>query len=400
MEKLAINGGTPVRTETIYYGRQWVNEDDVEAVKETLLSGYITTGPKVAELEKRLCEYTGAKYATAVANGTAALHIACLAAGIGDGDEVITTALTFMASANCALYCGAKPVFADISMDDYNIDSKSIEDKITDKTKAIVAVDYAGVSIDHKAIRRICDEHNLIFIEDAAHAIGTVDHRCDGKVGNLADFTCFSFHPVKTVTAGEGGAVMTNSLEWHKKLQILRSHGIVRDEADMVEDTHEGEWVYEQQCLGFNYRMTDFQAALLISQLNRIDDFISRRREIINRYNEAFSNLPEIILQNEPEGTEAGRHLYVIRLDLEKLNCSRVEFYNAMAAEGIQCQVHYVPVYWSPYYQGLGYKKGICPNVEKVYSGIMSIPLYPKLTDDEVGDVIEAVKKVIDFYKK
>lgn len=397
MEQLAIKGGTPVRADKIFYGCQWINDDDVKAVSETLKSGYITTGPKVAELEKVLCDYTGAKYATVVSNGTAALHIACMAAGIGEGDEVITTGLTFMASANCALYCKAVPVFADININDYNIDPARIREKITDKTKAIVAVDFAGVSINHEEIRKICDEHNLIFIEDAAHAIGTEDK--GAMVGSIADFTCFSFHPVKTVTAGEGGAVMTNDLKWHKKLQILRSHGIVRDEEDMVEAPHEGIWVYEQQCLGYNYRMTDFQAALLISQLGRIDSFIERRREIVKRYNEAFADMPELILQKEPEGSLSGRHLYVLRFDKDKLSCTRREFFDAMSAENIQCQVHYVPVYWSPYYKSLGYNKGICPNVEKVYETSLSIPLYPKLTDKDVEDVIKAVKKIVNYYR-
>lgn len=397
MEQLAINGGKPVRDSKIYYGQQWITEEDVQAVAETLRSNYLTTGPKVTELEKKLCEYTGASYATAVCNGTAALHIACMAAGIGEGDEVITTALTFMASANCALYCGAKPVFADISETDYNISVESIRSKITGRTKAIVAVDFAGVAIDHEAIRKICDENNLVFIEDAAHAIGT--SRGEKRVGNIADMTCFSFHPVKTVTSGEGGAVMTNNLDYHKKLQILRSHGIVREEEDMIDLPREGAWVYEQQCLGYNYRITDFQAALLISQLSRIDMFISRRQEIVNRYNEAFKDMPELLLQSEPDNTKSGRHLYTIRVNRELLNCTRAEFFNAMSAENIQCQVHYIPVYWSPYYRKLGYRKGICPNAEKVYSDIISIPLYPKLTDEEVEDVITAVKKIVDNYK-
>lgn len=398
MTELAINGGTPVRSSKIWYGRQWITEEDIEAVRESLLSNYITSGPNVDKLEERLCEYTGAAYTTVVSNGTAALHIACLAAGIGEGDEVITTALTFMASANCALYCGATPVFADISADDYNIDPKKIREKITPKTKAIVAVDFAGVSIKHEEIRQICDEYNLIFIEDAAHAIGTSTD--DKMVGSIADMTCFSFHPVKTVTAGEGGAVLTNRLDLHKKLQILRSHGIVREEEDMIEAPHEGVWVYEQQMLGYNYRMTDFQAALLLSQLDRIDFFISRRREIVNRYNEAFSSMSELLLQSEPEGTASGRHLYVIRLNLDLLTCTRRQFFDAMSAENVQCQVHYVPVYWSPYYKSLGYKQGLCPNVEEIYKGILSIPLYPKLTDSDVEDVITAVKKIIDYYRK
>ena len=396
-EKLAIHGGEPVRSEKIYYGRQWINEDDVNAVSETLLSDYITTGPKVSALEDVLCEYTGAKYATAVSNGTAALHLAAIAAGIGEGDEVITTGLTFMASANCALYCGGKPVFADIDPETYNIDPAEIEKKITSRTKAVVAVDYAGCSIDHAAIREICDRHHLVFIEDAAHAIGTRDH--GQGVGSIADMTCFSFHPVKTVTSGEGGAITTNDPELHHKLQLLRSHGIEHDEALMWEAPHEGIWYYEQQMLGYNYRLTDFQAALLMSQMNRIDMFIERRHAITEKYNAAFADLPEIILQKELPGTQNVHHLYEIRLNDELLSCTRREFFDAMSAENVQCQIHYVPVYWMPYYKSLGYTEGLCPNCEKVYKGILSIPLYPRLTDAETDDVIKAVRKIVEWYR-
>lgn len=397
-EQLAIFGGTPVRSEKIYYGRQWINEDDVKAVSEVLTSDYLTTGPRAAQLEAELCAYTGASYATVCANGTAALHIAAMAAGIGEGDEVITTALTFMASANCALYCGAVPVFADIDRETYNIDPASIEARITNKTKAVVAVDYAGCSIDHAAIRDICDRHGLIFIEDAAHAIGTSDH---GKmVGSIADMTCFSFHPVKTVTAGEGGAVLTNNAEYHHKLQILRSHGIEHEEEFMTEAPHEGPWYYEQQMLGYNYRLTDFQSVLLSSQLKRIDMFAGRRKAIAARYDEAFGELPGIILQQELPDTDSVRHLYEIRLDFDVLACTRREFFDAMSAENVQCQIHYVPVYWMPYYKRLGHKEGECPVCEEIYRGILSIPFYPKMTDRDVEDTIHAVRKIVEYYRK
>ena len=396
METLAVHGGTPVREKKIYYGRQWITQEDADAVAEVLLGDYITTGPKVDELEKKLCAYTGAGYATAVSNGTAALHLAVLAAGIGPGDEVITTGLTFMASANCALYCGATPVFADIDPQTYNIDPEQIERCITPRTKAVVAVDFAGCAIDHLAIRDICDRHHLVFIEDAAHAIGTSNN---GKmVGSIADMTCFSFHPVKTVTSGEGGAILTDSPEYHHRLQLLRSHGIEHEESCMVEAPHEGIWYYEQQMLGYNYRMTDFQAALLISQLGRIDQFISRRKEITARYNEVFSDMEAIGLQQELSTADNVHHLYILRLVPEKLSCTRRMFFDAMSAENVQCQVHYVPVYWSPYYKSLGYKEGLCPSCEEVYKNIMSIPLYPKMTDQDVNDVIHAVKKITAFY--
>lgn len=394
----ALLGGEPVRKEKIYYGRQWVGEDDIEAVANTLRSDFITCGPKVEEMESKLCQLTGAKYAVSCTNGTSALHLACLAAGVKEGDEVITTPLTFMASANCARYCGATVVFADINPDTYNIDPKSIREKITDKTKAIVAVDFTGQVVEAKEIREICDEFNLIFIEDAAHSIGS---KYDGKpVGSLADLTCFSFHPVKTVTGGEGGAVTTNNEEYAHCMRLMRSHAMEHDPERMLEGPHEGIWYYEQQALGYNFRMTDFQAALICSQMNKLDKFATRRKEIVKKYNEAFKDLDGIIVQKEIPESDTCRHLYIIQLDFDKLSCTRREFFDAMSAENVQCQVHYVPVYWFPYYKSLGYKEGICPNAEKVYKGIMSIPLYPKLTDDDVDSVIEAVKKLVTYYHR
>ncbi len=397
MELLAIKGGKPIRNKKIFYGCQWINEDDVKAVSETLLGPLITCGPKVSEFEKELCDYTGAKYAVAVSNGTAALHCACIAAGVGPGDEVITTPLTFAASANCALYCGAKVVFADINPKTYNIDPDSIEKKITSKTKAVVAVDFTGQVVEVERIRSICDKHKLIFIEDAAHSIASKYK--DKYVGNLADITTFSFHPVKTITGGEGGAVLTNDEKLYKKIVLAHTHGITHEEDDMSV-VPEGPWYYEQISLGYNYRLTDFQAALLISQMNRLEFFKNRRQEIVKKYDEAFKNMPEITVQEEITESDTCRHLYIIQLNLEKLNCTRREFFDAMSGENVQCQVHYVPVYWFPYYQSLGYKKGLCPNAEYIYGRIMSIPLYPKLSDKDVDDVICAVKKVIEYYRK
>lgn len=398
MEELAINGGNPVRENKIYYGRQWIEEDDVEAVREVLLSDYLTCGPKVREMEKTLEKYTGAKHAVAVSNGTAALHCACIAAGIGPGDEVITTPITFAASVNCVLYCGAKPVFADINPDTYNIDPNSIIEHITDKTKAIVAVDFTGQAVEIERIREICDKYNLIFIEDAAHSIAT---KYNGKqVGALADITTFSFHPVKTITGGEGGACLTNREDLYEKLVLAHTHGITHDESMMEGAPHEGPWYYEQISLGYNYRITDFQAALITNQMKKINKFVSRRKEIVSRYNEAFEKMPEIIVQKEIEQSDTCRHLYIIRLDFDKLSCTRREFFDAMSAENVQCQIHYVPVYWFPYYQHLGYEKGICPQAERIYNGIMSIPLYPKMSDADVEDVINAVSKVVNYYKK
>lgn len=398
MELLAIHGGTPVRTNKIYYGRQCIEDDDVRAVAETLVGPYITCGPKVRELELKLAHFTGAKYAVVVSNGTAALHCACIAAGIGPGDEVITTPLTFAASANCALYCGAKPVFADVDPETYNIDPQSIRTRITERTKAIVAVDFTGQSVKNDEIRKICDEYGLVFIEDAAHAIGTT---YKGKeVGSLADMTCFSFHPVKTITCGEGGAITTNDPDLYNKLVLAHTHGITHEEQEMEETEIEGPWYYEQISLGYNYRLTDFQAALLISQLNKLERFKQRRKEIVETYNEAFKDLDGIILQKEIAESDTCRHLYIIRLDLDKLTCTRREFFDAMSAENVQCQIHYIPVYWFPHYKRLGYTKGLCPIAENIYNGIMSIPLYPLLSDSDVEDVIHAVKKIVTYYSK
>lgn len=398
MEKLAIIGGDPIRHDKLYYGRQWIDESDIEAVCDVLKSDYITCGPKVDEMERKLEEYTGAKYAVAVSSGTAALHCACIAAGIRPGDEVITTPITFAASANCALYCGARPVFADINPDTYNIDPVSIREHITDKTKAIIAVDFTGQAVEIEEIRKICDEYNLIFIEDAAHSIAT---KYNGKqVGNLADMTCFSFHPVKTITGGEGGAILTNNEDLYRKLFLTHTHGITHDEKMMEEAPHEGVWYYEQIALGYNFRITDFQAALIINQMKRLDMFKVRRQQIVRAYDKAFADIPEIIMQKEIPQSDTCRHLYIIRLNLDKLICTRREFFDAMSAENIQCQIHYVPIYWFPYYKHLGYEKGLCPIAEDVYKGIMSIPLYPKLTDQDVDDVIHAVKKIVENYKK
>lgn len=397
-EKLAIFGGTPIRENKIFYGHQLIEEDDIQAVCEVLRSDYLTCGPKIAELERKLEGVSGARYASAVSNGTAALHVACMAAGIGEGDEVIVTPLTFAASANCIRYCGGTPVFADVNPETYNIDPECIEKKITPKTKAVIAVDFTGQVVEIERIRAICDKYHLIFIEDAAHSIGTSYK--DKKVGSLADLTTFSFHPVKTVTAGEGGAVLTNRQDLYEKIQLAKSHGITHEKTRMKEQDPEGPWYYEQVSLGYNYRMTDFQAALLLSQLDKLERFSARRKEIVHRYNEALKDVPEIILQKEIAESDTTRHLYMIRLDLEKLSCTRREFFDAMSEENVQCQVHYIPVYWFPYYEQLGYERGLCPNAEAIYQSCMSIPLYPAMTDQDVEDVILAIKKIVNHYKK
>lgn len=397
MDKLAIFGGEPVRKDRIFYGRQCIEQDDVEAVVRVLTSPLITCGPKVEELEKNLCKITGAKYAVVVSNGTAALHLAAMAAGIGSDDEVIVSSITFAASSNCVLYCGGTPVFADIDPETYNISPDSIEEKITDRTKAVIAVDFTGQAVELDRIRDICRSHNLILIEDAAHAIGT---RYNGQaIGSISDMTTFSFHPVKTVTSGEGGAITTNDEGLFRKLCLYRSHGITRNKDEMLNPS-DALWFNEQVALGYNYRMTDFQAALLVSQLQKLERFSARRKEIVKMYDDAFADVPEIIVQKEIPESDTTRHLYIIRLNLDRLKCSRREFFDALYAENVCPQVHYLPVYLHGYYQQLGYKKGLCPNAEKLYEEMMSIPLYPALTDADVQDSISAVLKVVNHYKK
>ena len=387
-----------MRETPIYYGRQCIEQDDIEMVTRTLQSDLITgPGPKGEEAERKLCEITGARYAVLVANGTAALHLAAMAAGFGEGDEVIVSSITFAASSNCVLYCGARPVFADINPETYNIDPESVKRLITPKTRGIVAVDFTGQAVEHEALWQICRENGLVLIEDAAHAIGT---KYNGRpVGSLADMTCFSFHPVKTVTCGEGGAVTTNDEKLYRRLLRLRTHGITRDRSEMAHPTDAG-WYNEQVELGYNYRLTDFQAALLVSQMSKLNRFSQRRKEIVKRYDRAFSEMPGLFLQKEIPESDTTRHLYVIRLNPERLTCDRKQFFDALRAENICPQVHYLPVYWHSYYEKLGYEKGLCPNAEAYYEWSMSIPLYYSLTDAEVEDTIRAVRKVTEYYKK
>ena len=289
------------------------------------------------------------------------------------------------------------PVFADINPKTYNVNPESVEKKITDKTKAVVAVDFTGQAVEIDKIREICDRHNLIFIEDAAHSLGT---KYNGKpVGSLADMTEFSFHPVKTCTAGEGGAITTNDDELYKRLVLFRTHGITRNQ-ELMDKPSEGGWYYQQVALGYNYRMTDIQAALLSSQLDKLERFGKRRKELVKRYNEAFSAMPELVVQQEIAQSDTVRHLYIIQLNLDMLKCGRREVFEALQAEGLGVNVHYIPVYSFPYYQKLGYRMGECPNAERLYERIISIPLYYSLTDEEQDKVIKAVNKVIKYYRR
>lgn len=372
----------------IPYGKQTIEQDDIQAVVDVLQSDFLTTGPKIAEFEQTVADYVGAKYAVAISNGTSALHAACFAAGIGPGDEVITTPLTFAASANCVLYCGGTPVFADVDPKTYNIDPEDIRRKITDRTKAIIAVHLAGQPCDMDAIHSIAREHGLIVIEDGAHALGSVYK--GKKVGSMSDMTTFSFHPVKPITTGEGGMIVTDKEDFYKKMVLFRSHGITRDDSMMTRN--DGPWFYQQFDLGYNYRITDIQCALGCSQMKKLDRFLARRKEIVARYNEAFADCDNIITPYQLSDTESGWHLYIVQVK----NCDRRQVFEAMREKGIGENVHYIPVYMHPYYQEHGYENVHCANAEEIYSHIISLPLYPGLTSEQQDYVIDTLKSLCE----
>ena len=394
----------------IPYGRQSIDDADIEAVVKVLKSDYLTTGPAVAAFEKKVADYVGAKYAVAVSNGTAALHVACLAAGIGEGDEVITTPITFAASANCVLYCGGTPVFADIDPDTYNISPVELERKITSRTKAIIPVHYTGQPCDMDAILEIARKHDLLVIEDGAHALGASYKGM--KIGSIADMTCFSFHPVKPVTTGEGGMIVTDNEELYRKLVLYRSHGITRDN-DMMQQYEDqlwqstapalqeaaemlrgdvmdpGGWYYQQLELGYNYRITDIACALGASQMDKLDRFLERRRQIAKKYDEAFADIPQIKTPWQQEGCQSGWHLYMV----QTMERSRREVFDGLRQAGIGVNVHYIPVYRHPYYQRNGYAGVHCLNAEAFYERAVSLPIFPGLTGSQQDYVIEHVIK-------
>ncbi|MGM8366491.1 UDP-4-amino-4,6-dideoxy-N-acetyl-beta-L-altrosamine transaminase [Virgibacillus sp. W0181] len=379
----------------IPYGRQSIDDADIQVVVDVLKSDYLTTGPAVENFEVKIADYVGAKYAVAFSNGTAALHGACFAAGIGDGDEVITTPMTFAASANCVLYQGGKPVFADIDPETYNIDPNEICKKITAKTKAIIPVDFTGQPADIDEILKIAKKHNLTVIEDAAHAIGATYK--GKKIGSIADMTMFSFHPVKHITTGEGGIITTNNRDFYDKLRQFRTHGITRD-TSLLNENH-GPWYYEMQFLGYNYRMTDIQAALGASQIDKLDQFIERRREIVDQYNKGFSALNELITPHQHPDGSSSWHLYVIQLQRYLLSIDRKQFFEELRKANIGVNVHYIPVHLQPYYQKLGHKKGDYPVAEELYEQIISLPLFPAMTDEDVQYVIDTVKSLVQEHQ-
>ncbi|MFA9463320.1 MAG: UDP-4-amino-4,6-dideoxy-N-acetyl-beta-L-altrosamine transaminase [Velocimicrobium sp.] len=371
----------------IPYGTQWIEEEDIEAVVDALRSDYLTTGPKVSEFEETIKQYVGAKYAVAVSNGTAALHVACMAAGIGKGDEVITTPITFAASANCVLYCGGTPVFADIDKNTYNISPQSILEKITDKTKAIIPVHFTGQPCEMDEIYKIAKEHNLLVIEDGAHALGA-DYK-GRMIGSISDMTTFSFHPVKHITTCEGGMILTNQENLYHRLSLLRTHGITREESSM--EQNEGAWYYEQQMLGYNYRISDVQCALGISQMRRIQTFVSRRKEIADCYNETLKGIEGITIPYQQAGCHSSWHLYVILVEASR----RKEIFDQLKKDGIGVNVHYRPVYKHPYYQKIGYREVCCKEAEALYAQMISIPMYPKMEQKQQDYVIERIKEVV-----
>ena len=395
-QALAVNGGSPVRATLLPYGRQSVDEDDIQAVVNVLRSDWLTTGPKVGEFEEAFAARVGSTHAVSFSSGTAALHAAAFAAGLKPGDEAITSPLTFAATANCVLYQGATPVFADIAADTLNINPRQISQKISGKTRAILPVDYAGHPADMAPILECAEKHGLVVIEDACHALGA---EYGGRhVGSIADMTVFSFHPVKHVTTGEGGMVTTNDAKFAETLRRFRNHGI---SSEARQRQSAGQWHYEMVLLGFNYRLPDILCALGIQQLQKLDANLARRRQIAARYTAAFREIPGVIAPAVRADANPAWHLYPIRLDMEKLTAGRAEVFRALRAENIGVNVHYIPVHLHPYYRDqLGHKAGECPVAEDAYERLISLPMFHGMSHQDVEDVIEAVNKVIGCFRK
>ena len=391
-DALAIDGGAPVRARTLPYGRHAVDEEDIQAVVEVLRSDWITSGPAVAEFEEAFAKTVGARFAVAVANGTAALHAAAFAVGLGPGDEAIISPMTFAATANCVLYQGGRVVFADVRPDTLALDPARVEAALSPATRAIITVDYAGQPSDLDELRALAQRRGLVLIEDASHALGAVYR--GRPVGALADLTTFSLHPVKHVTTGEGGMVTTDDAGLAARVRAFRTHGITKSAGERED------WRYEMVALGYNYRLTDIQSALGRSQLRKLEGWLARRAAIAARYQTAFGAVTEV----EPLGVLPDRrsawHLYVIRLALERLRVGRGDVFRALRAENIGVNVHYIPVPWHPYYQGLGYRKGGWPVAEHAYERMLTLPIFPAMTDTDVDDVVTAVGKVVAHWRR
>lgn len=393
MARLAIEGGTPVRQAFLPYGRQSVDEADIAAVVEVLRSDWLTTGPKVEELEIAWADRVGARHAIAVNSGTAALHAAVFAADIGPGDEVVVTPLTFAASANCVLYQGGTPVFADVQPDTLNIDPAAVAAAVTSRTRAIIAVDYTGQPADLDELRDIAERYGLILIEDAAHAVGGVYK--GRSIGAISDLTTFSTHPVKHVTTGEGGLITTNDELAAQRMRWFRNHGITSDHRQRAE---KGGWFYEMVALGYNYRLPDINCALGVSQLRKLESWLARRRAIAAHYTQAFADFPAVRTVVVRPDREPAWHIYPILLETTRLRMGRAEVFAALRAENIGVNVHYIPVHWHPFYAERGYQRGLCPIAEDAYERLITLPLFPAMTEQDVMDVVEAVFKVLGAY--
>lgn len=383
----------------IPYGRQEITQQDIDAVVAVLRSDFLTQGPQVPRFEQKLAAYCGVTHAVAVNSATSALHIACLALGLGEGDLLWTTPITFVASANCALYCGASVDFVDIDPETFNLDPQKLQAKLELASaanalpKVVVAVHMCGQPCDMRRIRELGQEYGVAIIEDASHAIGA--RYRDEPVGNCrySDITVFSFHPVKIVTTAEGGATLTNRADLADKMNLLRSHGITRDPKLMTK-VPDGPWYYEQVDLGFNYRMTELQAALGISQMDRLDEYVARRHQIAKCYDEQLADLP---LRSQVRANYAALHLYVIRLNLKEIKKSHNDVFIAMRERCIGVNLHYIPVHTQPYYQAMGFANGDFPEAERYYSEAISLPIYPSLTDADLFKVVGALKEAIQI---
>lgn len=382
----------------IPYGRQDISQADIDAVVAVLRSDFLTQGPAVPAFEKAVANYCGAQHAVAVNSATSALHIACLALGVGKGDVVWTTPVTFVASANCALYCGAQIDFVDIDPRTYNISVECLAEKLAhaenigNLPKVVIPVHLCGQPCDMAVIRALSEQYGFKIIEDASHAIGG-NYRGE-PIGNCgySDITVFSFHPVKIITTGEGGMAMTNDAQLAKRMQLLRSHGITRDESEM---THapDGPWYYQQVDLGYNYRMTDLQAALGLSQMQRLNEFVTKRHTIAKRYDQLLAGM-QLITPWQHVDSYSGLHLYVIRLKLGEINKTHRQVFEALREAGVGVNLHYIPVYLQPYYEGLGFRAGYCPEAEQYYTEVISLPMYPGLTAVQQDKVIEVLRQI------
>lgn len=379
----------------IYYGKQSVNEQDIKAVEEVLRSDFLTQGPAIERFEQRVAAYCGARYAVAVTNATSALHIACKAAGLSHGDTLWTSPITFVASANCGRYCGAKVDFVDIDDFSYNISADELEKKLEagERPQVVVPVHLCGQSCDMEKIFTLSQKYGFTVIEDASHAMGAMYKGTRVGSCRYSDMTVFSFHPVKIVTTGEGGMVLTNNKKLYEKLVLYRSHGITRDVSKMTKEA-DGPWYYQQIKLGYNYRMTDIQAALGYSQMERLDTFVARRRQLAQRYDELLSDLP-IRIPKQSADTNSSWHIYVVRLDKTCTSKSKVEVFEEMKKRGITLNLHYIPVHLQPYYQAIGFKQGDFPASERYYEEAFTLPLYYEMTDEQQDMIVESLRDVL-----